>query len=93
MLEELKNFIQTVENFDNLKASEQVDFFGHFFIYGKKQDFFTPSQIEKAFATLRLLPYSNVPQYLNDNSNKAKIKKKKVIYSLLFILFYRKKID
>lgn len=78
MLEELKDFVQTVENFDKLKSSEQVDFFGHFFIYVKKQDFFTPSQIENAFATLRLLPYSNVPQYLNDNSNKAKTKKKKV---------------
>lgn len=78
MLEELKDFVQTVENFDKLKSSEQIDFFGHFFIYVKKQDFFTPSQIEKAFTTLRLLPYSNVPQYLNDNSNKAKTKKKKV---------------
>ena len=78
MLEELKDFIQTAENFDNLKAAEKVDFFGHFFIYVKKQDFFTPTQIEKAFSTLRILPYSNVPQYLTDNSNKAKTKKKKV---------------
>lgn len=78
MLEELKYFVQSVENFDKLKSSEQIDFFGYFFINVKKQDFFTPAQIEKAFATLRLLPYSNVSQYLNDNSNKAKTKKKKV---------------
>ncbi|WP_136668043.1 HEPN domain-containing protein [Flavobacterium sp. H122] len=78
MLEELKDYIQTVENFDKLKASEQIDFLGHFFIDKKKQDFFTPTQIEKAFEILRILPYSNVSQYLNDNSNKAKTKKKKV---------------
>lgn len=78
MLEELKDFIQSVENFDKLKASEQVDFIGHFYIYVKKQNYFTPAQIEKAFATLRILPYSNIPQYLTDNSNKAKTKKKKI---------------
>lgn len=78
MLDELSAFIKTVENFDKLKSSEQIDFFGHFFIYVKKQSFFTPSQIEKAFSTLRILPYSNIPKYLTDNSNKAKTKKKKV---------------
>lgn len=78
MLEELKDFIQKVENFDKLKASEQVDFFGYFYIYVKKQELFTPAQIEKAFATLRILPYSNVHQYLTDNSNKVKAKKRKV---------------
>lgn len=78
MIEELKEFIKTVENFNKLKSSEQVDFLGHFFIYVKKQSFFAPSQIEKAFSELRLLPYSNVSQYLNDNSNKARTKKKKI---------------
>lgn len=78
MLDELSAFTKTVENFDKLKSSEQIDFFGHFLIYVKKQSFFTPSQIEKAFSTLRILPYSNIPKYLTDNSNKAKTKKKKV---------------
>lgn len=78
MLDELSAFTKTVENFDKLKSSEQIDFFGHFLIYVKKQSFFTPTQIEKAFSTLRILPYSNIPKYLTDNSNKAKTKKKKV---------------
>jgi len=78
MLDELSVFTKTVENFDKLKSSEQIDFFGHFFIYIKKQSFFTPAQVEKAFYTLRILPYSNIPKYLTDNSNKAKTKKKKV---------------
>lgn len=78
MLEELSSFIKTVDNFDKLKSSEQIDFLGHFFIYVQKQSSFTPAQIEKAFSTLRILPYSNIPKYLTDNSNKAKAKKKKV---------------
>lgn len=78
MLDELSAFIKTVENFDKLKPSEQIDFFGHFFINVEKQSFFTPSQIEMAFSALRILPYSNIHKYLTDNSNKAKTKKKKV---------------
>lgn len=78
MLEELKDFVKTVDKFADLKSSEQVDFFGHYFVYVKKQTFFTPVQIEKAFATLRILPYSNIPKYLTDNSNKTKTKKKKI---------------
>ncbi|HEY8659805.1 MAG TPA: hypothetical protein VIL78_12265, partial [Hanamia sp.] len=74
----LKDFIKTVENFDKLKPSERVDFFAHFFIFIKKQSFFTATQVEKAFNTLRLLPYSNIPQYLTDNSNKSRTKKKKI---------------
>ena len=78
MLDELRAFTKTVENFDSLKSSEQIDFFAHFFIYVNKQSFFTPVQVEKAFSTLRLLPYSNIPKYLTDNSNKAKTRKKKI---------------
>ena len=77
MIDELKSFIKKVENFDQLKSSEQIDFFAHFFIFVLKQENFSPSQIEQAFKLLRLLPYSNIPKYLTDNSNKAKTRKKK----------------
>lgn len=78
MLDELVAFISKIENFDKLKSSEQVDFFGHFLIYEQKQTYFTPRQIEKVFEVLRILPYSNIPKYLTDNSNKASTKKKKI---------------
>jgi hypothetical protein len=78
MLDELKSFINKIEQFETLKSSEQIDFFAHFFIFELKQENFTASQIEQAFKVLRLLPYSNIPKYLNDNSNKAKTKKKKI---------------
>lgn len=78
MLNELAAFINRIENFDKLKSSEQIDFFGHFLIYEQKQTCFTPRQIEKVFEVLRILPYSNIPKYLTDNSNKASTKKKKI---------------
>ena len=78
MIDELKSFIKKVENFDQLKSSEQIDFFAHFFIFEQKQENFAPVQIEQAFKLLRLLPYSNIPKYLTDNSNKAKTRKKKI---------------
>lgn len=78
MVEELAAFTNRIENFDKLKSSEQIDFFGHFLIYEQKQTYFTPRQIEKVFEVLRILPYSNIPKYLTDNSNKASTKKKKI---------------
>lgn len=78
MIDELKSFIKKVDNFDELKSSEQIDFFAHFFIFELKQENFSPVQIEQAFKLLRLLPYSNIPKYLTDNSNKAKTRKKKI---------------
>lgn len=78
MIDELKSFIKKVDNFDQLKSSEQIDFFAHFFIFELKQENFSPVQIEQAFKLLRLLPYSNIPKYLTDNSNKAKTRKKKI---------------
>jgi len=79
MIDELNSFIQKIENFDKLKSSEQVDFLAYFLIFEHKQLSFTASQIGKLFNDLRQLPYSNIPKYLNDNSIKAKGKKKKFI--------------
>lgn len=78
MIDELKSFIKRVENFEKLKPSEQIDFFAYFLLSETKQEAFLPYQIEHAFKLLRLFPYSNIPKYLNDNSNKAKNKKKKI---------------
>jgi len=79
MIEELKSFIQKIDNFDKIKSSEQIDFLAYFLIFEQKQQSFTASQIKKLFSDLRILPYSNIPKYLNDDSNKAKGKKKKFI--------------
>ncbi|HEV7378952.1 MAG TPA: hypothetical protein VGN64_04115 [Dyadobacter sp.] len=79
MLEELTNFVKSVENFESLKPSGQIDFFGYFFVCIQNQPFFTPKQIELAFEILRLLPHSNVSQYLARNSSRSSGRKVKFI--------------
>lgn len=78
MIEELKLFIRKIEDFERLTRAEQIDFFAHFFIFELKGEFFTAAQIKHAFELLRLLPHSNIPRYLNDNSNKTRVKRKKI---------------
>lgn len=80
MIDELKHFIKKVNNFDDLKASEQIDYFAYFLSQHNKQEDFTASQIKNIFSVLRILPYSNISRYLNENSNKAKAKKDKAKY-------------
>lgn len=80
MFGDLKAFVSKVDNFRELKSSEQIDFFAFYLSIFKNENYFLPSQISEAFAFLRLKPYSNIPKYLNDNSNKSKNRKKKVKY-------------
>ncbi|MBK7873775.1 MAG: hypothetical protein IPJ74_25515 [Saprospiraceae bacterium] len=49
----------------------------------KNENYFLASQISEAFAFLRLTPYSNIPQYLVNNSKKGKNKKIKYLKSKL----------
>jgi len=78
MVDDLKEFIKKIDEFQKLKPSQQIDFFAYFLIIEQKQSNFTHYQIEEAFKHLRLIPYSNIPQYLIDNSNNAKKKKKTI---------------
>lgn len=80
MFDELQMFIGTVEEFDSLKGSEKIDFLAYYLTIHNKADEFQSSDILNSFKHLKLLPYSNIPQYLKDNSNAAKPKKKKVKY-------------
>ena len=76
----LTDYIEKIKDFKSLKSSEQVDFFAYYFSIVLNENYFSPSQIQKAFEYLRLSPYSNIPKYLVDNSNKAKKKKKTIKY-------------
>jgi len=80
MFSDLKAFISKVENFRELKSSEQIDFFAFYLSIFKNENYFLPSQISEAFSFLRLTPYSNIPKYLNDNSKKNGNRKKKIKY-------------
>ncbi|MNE00046.1 hypothetical protein D3C87_467160 [compost metagenome] len=78
MVDDLKIFISKIDKFNTLKASEKIDFFAHFLVYELKKEYFTSADIKRIFDILRLLPYSNINKYLNDNSNQAKTKKNKI---------------
>ena len=76
----LTDYIEKIKDFKSLKSSEQVDFFAYYLSIVLNENYFSPSQIQKAFEHLRLSPYSNIPKYLIDNSNNAKKKKKTIKY-------------
>ena len=78
MFDELINFIEKVDEFDKLKSGDKIDFFSYFIIVENKAHEFQSTEILEAFKKLKILPYSNIPQYLKDNSNIAKPRKKKV---------------
>lgn len=75
MIDELHKFVNKIEKFDELKASEKIDFFGLFFIEDMNYEYFVASDILLAFNMLRLEPYSNITQYLNFFSTKGKKQK------------------
>lgn len=80
MFDGLNIFIEKIENFSQSKASDKIDLFAYYIHKVNHTAEFTPQHILKAFAHLKLVPYSNISQYLKDNSDKAKPKKKKVKY-------------
>ena len=54
MIDELHKFVNKIEKFDELKASEKIDFFGLFFIEDMNYEYFVASDILLAFNMLRL---------------------------------------
>lgn len=78
MLENLDSFIEKIIDFDSLKSSDKIDLFAYFITIEHKNADFQPIQILEAFKYLKILPYSNISQYLKSNSNAARPKKKKI---------------
>ncbi|MDT0651561.1 hypothetical protein [Autumnicola edwardsiae] len=75
-MEGLENFIFSIEDFSNQKASKKIDFFIYFLQVEKEIVGVTPKEIEDCFNTLHITPYSNIPAYL---SRQSKIKNKKFL--------------
>jgi hypothetical protein len=78
MFDDLHIFIEKIENFRQSKSSDKIDLFAYFIHKVNQTAEFTAQDISNAFTHLKLVPYSNIPQYLKDNSDKAKPKKKKI---------------
>lgn len=69
----LAHFIEGISKFDDLSASQMIDYFGYYKIEIEKKDFFLPKDIENCFNVLNITSYSNIASYL---SNKSKGKGK-----------------
>nr|WP_295927209.1 hypothetical protein [uncultured Dyadobacter sp.] len=78
MLDELKGFTTLIEGFDNLRAADKIDFFAYFVSNQDKNHEFKASDIADCFSAYKIVPYSNIPQYLRKNSNTSKPKPKKI---------------
>lgn len=73
-MDSLENFVERIENFDNLSSSSQIDYFAYYLLLELKQDGFVAKDIGECFNKLHLKPYSNIPSYLSTYS-KGKSKK------------------
>jgi len=78
MIEELKRFINSIDGFNEMKSSVKVDILSYYLAKFCDEEYIVPSQIQDAFEGIRQLPYSNIPQYLRQNSNKNKNRRKKI---------------
>jgi len=75
---ELIKFTESIDDFGLYKPSSQIDMFAFFFVNVLNLESFNIQEIKEAFSTLRLVPYSNIGQYLKDNSDRSRIKSKKI---------------
>lgn len=60
---ELEAFIERIDNFDSLSASEKIPFFVYF-LSGNTNTSVSPSQVKECFITLSIAPYSNIASYM-----------------------------
>jgi hypothetical protein len=64
----LENFISKIVDFDKLSASTKIDYFVYFLTIVCNSEGTTSKDIEECFNKLKVTKYSNIPQYLKNNS-------------------------
>jgi len=80
-IDSLKGFVDKVNNFNQLSSSEKIDFFVYYHVIINKKNGVDAKDIRSNFEELRITPYSNISQYLANNSKKGKSKKIKFLKS------------
>lgn len=63
-LEPLESFVDRVENFQSLKATEQIDYFLYYLTIEENMPAANATPLRECFIKLRLSPYSNISAYL-----------------------------
>lgn len=79
MIDNVNEFINKVEDFDNLSAANKCDYFIYYLTEFKNLNGIRPKDLEDCFAELKIQKYSNVAQYLATNSKRVKSKAAKFI--------------
>ena len=79
MINKLEDFVSKIKNFGTTTASKKIDYFVYFFTIYADSIPILAKNIEDCFTTLRIPPYSNISQYLSENSKKKKNKTQKFI--------------
>lgn len=70
-MEDLELFIQRIEYFDEMSASEQIPYFAYYLT--KDEDIWiTSKDITACFEALHLAPYSNIATFINRNISGSK---------------------
>ncbi|MAM30486.1 MAG: hypothetical protein CMC13_15820 [Flavobacteriaceae bacterium] len=80
MAETINEFVKSIPNWNELKPVEKVDYFAYFIAKSSENETITPSVISSYFKDLKQIPYSNIPQYLKNHSDRIKRNKKRIKY-------------
>jgi hypothetical protein len=68
MEDRLEKFVERVPNFLDLSPSGKIDYFLYFLTMELGREYASPADIKACFSVLKLVPYSNTPQYFSLNS-------------------------
>ncbi len=72
--ENLSNYINKIEDFENMTSSSQIDYFSYYLQVKLGHEAIYSKDIVKCFDILNLHPYSNISAYLSKNSDKKALK-------------------
>lgn len=75
----LDAFVNRINEFDTFTASSKIDYFVYYHTVIKENEGATAKDIEMCFDELKTTKYSNIPQYLKNNTKKLKGKPPKFI--------------
>lgn len=80
----IEEFLKKIPDYDKLSNKELIKYFVYY--YQNEEEYVAPNNIKRAFTELSLIPYSNINQYLSQNSKGRGaifIKKEKKGYKLV----------
>src|SRR5687767_5767432 len=76
---DLITFVNQIEKFDDIPASQKIDYFVYYHTSILGNEGCSAKDIEIYFNELKISKYSNIPQYLKNNSKKVEGKTVKFI--------------